>query len=131
MRINIQARGFELTESLRQHTERRLQFAIDWASDEVRTVKVRFSDVNGPRGGNDKCCMIQIPIAGQHDVVIKDIEADLYVAIDRAAERIERSLSRKLERVREVQHQRLLVADMDADSADDAVTFSHPARWSN
>ena len=131
MRINIQARGFELTEGLRQHTERRLQFAIDWASDEVRTVKVRFSDINGPRGGQDKCCTIQIPIAGQRDVIIKDTEADLYVAIDRAADRIERSLSRKLERVREVQHQRMLVADMDVDSADDALTLSRPAPWSN
>jgi ribosomal subunit interface protein len=131
MRINIQARGFELTEGLRQHTERRLQFAIDWASDEVRTVKVRFSDINGPRGGHDKCCTILIPIAGQRDVVIKDIEADLYVAIDRAADRVERTLSRKLERVREVQHQRLLVADIDADPVDEAFTSSRPTRWSN
>jgi putative sigma-54 modulation protein len=134
MRINIQARGFELTEGLRQHTERRLQFAIDWASDEVRTVKVRFSDINGPRGGQDKCCTIQIPIAGQRDVVIKDTEADLYVAIDRAADRVERTLSRKLERVREVQHQRLTVTDIEADSADHDITLADPnhlARWAN
>ena len=133
MRIEIQARGFELTEGLRQHTERRLQFAIDWASDEVRTVKVRFSDINGPRGGNDKCCTIQIPIAGQRDVFVKDTEADLYVAIDRAAERVERTLSRKLERVREVDHRHLVVAELDdvSESISDANAVSERPRWSN
>lgn len=131
MRINIQARGFELTEGLRQHTERRLQFAIDWASDEVRTVKVRFSDINGPRGGHDKCCTILIPIAGQRDVVIKDIEADLYVAIDRAADRVERTLARKLERVREIAHQRLQVADIDTDLAHETINSPHHTGWSN
>ena len=133
MRIEIQARGFELTEGLRQHTERRLQFAIDWASDEVRTVKVRFSDINGPRGGNDKCCTIQIPIAGQRDVFVKDTEADLYVAIDRAAERVERTLSRKLERVREVDHRHLVVAELNQEcgSISDANAVSDRPRWSN
>jgi putative sigma-54 modulation protein len=125
MRINIQARGFELTDGLRQHTERRLQFAIDWAGDEVRTVKVRFSDINGPRGGNDKRCSIQIPIAGQRDVMVEDTEADLYVAIDRAADRIERTLARKLERTREHKHQRLSIADQDdADNEADVTTAS-------
>jgi ribosomal subunit interface protein len=107
MRIDIQARGFDLTEGLRAHTERRLQFALSWASDEVRAVRVCLSDINGPRGGNDKRCRIQIPMAGAQNVVVEDAESDLYVAIDRAAERTERAMSRRLERLREHQHQRL------------------------
>lgn len=131
MRINIQARGFELTEGLRQHTERRLQFAIDWAGDDVKTVKVRFSDINGPRGGNDKRCTIQIPIAGQNDLMIEDTEADLYVAIDRAAERAEQTLARKLERTREHKHQRFNVTDVDATGDEDSTTSTPTAPWSN
>lgn len=107
MRIEIQARGFELTEALRQHTERRLQFAIGWAGHNVRTVNVRLSDINGPRGGNDKRCRIMIPLPGGQDVVIEDTESDLYVAIDRAADRAERSLARRLERSREHRHVRI------------------------
>jgi putative sigma-54 modulation protein len=127
MRINIQTKGFELTDGLRQHTERRLHFAIDWASDEIRAVKVRFSDINGPRGGNDKRCIIQIPIAGQRDVVVEDTEADLYVAIDRAADRIERTLARKLERLREHKHQRLSMVDIE-DAQDHAAIAVTPMR---
>ncbi|MFA7270433.1 MAG: hypothetical protein WC073_13930 [Sterolibacterium sp.] len=48
MRIEIQASGFDLTDALRDHTERRLQFALSWASDDVRKVLVRRSDINGP-----------------------------------------------------------------------------------
>jgi putative sigma-54 modulation protein len=101
MRIDLQARGFDLTQGLREHAERRLQFALGWADRNVRSVSVRLSDVNGPRGGNDKRCQIKIPLAGGPAVVIEDARKDLYVAIDRAAERTERTLARRLGRLRE------------------------------
>ena len=107
MRIDIKASGFDLTEGLREHTVRRLQFALGWANHDVRAVSVRLSDINGPRGGKDKRCRIQVPFAGTPNVVIVDTEADLYVAIDRAAERAERAVVRRLERLREFSHARL------------------------
>jgi len=105
MRIDIQARGFELTSALRAHAERRLQFALDWAGREVRKVNVRLSDINGPRGGSDKRCAIQITI-GEKNLVVEDTKDDLYLAIDRAVERSKRMLSRRLARLREHQHTR-------------------------
>jgi putative sigma-54 modulation protein len=114
MRIDIQARGFDLTQGLREHAERRLQFALAWADKDVRSVSIRLSDVNGPRGGNDKRCQIKIPLVGGPDVVIEDAEADLYVAIDRAAERTERTLARRLGRLREHRRTRLNASDAAA-----------------
>lgn len=107
MRINIQALGFDLTDGLREHTQRRLQFALSWASNDVRKVAVRLSDINGPRGGSDKRCRIRIPLLGTRDVIIEDTEADLYIAIDRAAERAERAVARMLGRLREQHHERI------------------------
>ena len=106
MRIDIQARGFELTEGLRQHTERRLQFALSWASHDVRSVSVDLSDINGTRGGPGKRCCIQIPLPRMQPVVIEEVETDLYVAIDRAANRSERTVARRLERLRDHRHDR-------------------------
>jgi len=106
MRIEIQAKGFLLTEALREHTERRIRFAFSWASGHVRKVMVRLSDINGPRGGSDKRCQIQIPMQSTNDIVIEDTEADLYIAIDRAADRAERTIARKLERDREHKHEK-------------------------
>lgn len=125
MRIDIQASGFDLTEGLRQHTARRLQFALGWASHNVRTVSVRLSDINGPRGGNDKRCRIKIPLHGGQDVVIEDTESDLYVAIDRAADRTERAVARRLERSREHHHVRIGADEtLETHAAQDAVMAS-------
>ncbi|MDG4549385.1 MAG: HPF/RaiA family ribosome-associated protein [Candidatus Contendobacter sp.] len=104
MNIHIQARGFPLTEGLREHVARRLQFALGWADDRLRQVSVRLSDENGPRGGEDKRCRIRIAFPGGPSAVIEDTEADLYVAIDRAADRAGRSVTRRLERQRDYRH---------------------------
>ena len=75
---------------------------------------MRLSDINGPRGGRDKRCRIQVPFAGKPNVVIEDTESDLYVAIDRAAERAERAVVRRLERLREFPHARLASQEASA-----------------
>jgi putative sigma-54 modulation protein len=98
MQIVIQARGFDLTAALRQHIERRLHFALDWAHDHVSRVSVLLSDLNGPRGGEDKCCRVQIARPGVAEVVIEDTETDIYVAIDRAVDRAARTLARRVAR---------------------------------
>lgn len=98
MQIDIQARHFPLTDALRSHAERRLRFALTCCADHIQRVVMRLSDINGPRGGADKRCHLQVVLAGLPDVIIEDIEADLYVAIDRACDRAGRTLVRKLGR---------------------------------
>lgn len=101
MQIFIQARGFDLTPGLKEHVERRIHFALAWASQHVGKVSVRLSDLNGPRGGEDKRCSIQVAVPGAADVLIEDTEPDLYAAIDRAADRAGRTLARQVARQRE------------------------------
>ena len=100
MQINIQARDFKLTEAIRDYVIRRLRFAFSVRDDHINSIKVRLSDINGPRGGADKRCKIQISLPHFVDIVIKDTQTDLYVAIDRAVDRARRTLDRKLARRR-------------------------------
>ena len=100
MQIDIQARNFQLTDALRNHIERRLGFSLSARYDHIQRVIVRLSDINGPRGGADKCCHMQVVLAHLPDVVIEDTEADLYAAIDRAADRASRTIGRRLVRQR-------------------------------
>ena len=104
MQIHIQAQGFELTDDLREHTERHLRFALGWADDYLCQVSVRLSDESDPRGSKDQRCWIQIGFPDAPSVVIEDIEADIRVAIDRAADRAGRSVARRLERLRDHRH---------------------------
>ena len=98
MQIDIQARGFRLTEALRNQAERRVRLALGSASGKVRNVVMRLLDVNGPRGGADKRCTIRAHLPGALPVVIEQQEADLYLAIGRAADRAGRAVSRRVAR---------------------------------
>jgi putative sigma-54 modulation protein len=98
MQIDIQARGFRLTEGLRTQAERRVRFALGSTSGRVHSVVMHLADENGPRGGVDKRCTIRANLPGGPPVIIEQQEADLYVAIDRAADRAARAVSRRLEK---------------------------------
>ena len=102
MQIDIQARNFQLTNALRGHVERRLGFALSTREDHIQRINVRLSDINGPRGGEDKLCHIQVVLPHLADVVIEDTEEDLYAAIDRAADRTGRTVGRRLTRQRDL-----------------------------
>jgi putative sigma-54 modulation protein len=96
MQIAIQAHGFSLTDALEKHVQDRLRFAFSRVSGRVRRVLVTLSDINGPRGGVDKRCLLEVRLDGLSSVVIQDIQTDLYTAIDRAAGRAARSVMRRL-----------------------------------
>ena len=98
MRIDIKGLGFPLTAALLDHTERRLHFALTRTSDRIRRVVVRLGDTNGPRGGEDKFCKIQVHLEHAPLVLIEDAGTDLYAVIDRVAERAGRNVARCLDR---------------------------------
>ncbi len=98
MQIAIQARDFSLTDTLRSHAERRLRFAMTCCNDDIQRIVMRLSNINGPRGNANKRCHLQVLLTGLPDVVVEDIEADLYLAIDRATDRAGRTVVRKINR---------------------------------
>ena len=101
MRIDIKGLGFPLTAALLDHTERRLRFALTRTSNRIKRVVVRLGDSNGPRGGEDKFCRMQVDLEHAPPVLIEDTGDDLYTVIDRAAERAGRNVAKRVNR----QHQ--------------------------
>lgn len=102
MNLQIQAQDLPLTDGLRQHVAKRLAYALNHGRDVITRIVVRLSDINGPRGGVDKCCGIEVRLKAAPTLVVEDTQADFYAAIDRAAERIGRTLDRHLARRREI-----------------------------
>jgi putative sigma-54 modulation protein len=98
MQMEIQARDFPLSEALGSYLKRRINFVLSSRYDQIQRIIIRLSDINGPRGGIDKRCQIQISLPRLADVVIEDTETNLYVAIDRATDRASRTVNRRLER---------------------------------
>lgn len=98
MRLDVRGRHLPLTPALLDHVARRLRFALGRFAG-VRHVAVRVADVNGPRGGIDKRCHLRVDVAGRA-ITIEETDRDLYVAIDRAADRAGRATGRVLARRR-------------------------------
>jgi ribosome-associated translation inhibitor RaiA len=100
MRVSMRSPGLEPSVALRAHLERRVLFAVARFGDRVRSVQATLNDANGPRGGPDKVCRLQAELRGAAPVLVEDADGDAYVAIDRAAGRLGRSVARELARRR-------------------------------
>lgn len=121
MQLVIQARHFDLTESIRQHVEKRLGFLGRSHLSQVKQVLVRLSDINGPRGGDDKQCQINVHLPGEPAVVIEETRSDLYGAIDRASQRVSHAISRRLGKRKSRKRLRAHIARQHLQTGDDPV----------
>lgn len=102
MQVDIQSLGFTLTPALSAYARRRIDYSLGFAADRINRLVVRLSDINGSRGGDDKRCLIDLRAKGVPEIVIEDVESDLYAAIDRATDRARRALVRRLDQAREM-----------------------------
>lgn len=87
MEVHLLARQFPLTPALRSYAQRRLRHAFSFARDKLGDVVVRLGDINGPRGGQDMQCHILVAVPGRPTLVVRDVQDNLYTAIDRAVKR--------------------------------------------
>lgn len=82
-------------DGISEYSNRRLGIALGRYHGSVQRVCVRFGDVNGPRGGLDKCCRMSAELVGGRRVIAEALGADFQVAVDRAANRLARAVSRE------------------------------------
>ena len=102
MQLDIRGRNLRLTPALLDHVERRVRLAMGRFAPRLGRVAVRVDDLSGgPHGGLDKRCHIHLEL-GARALGIEEVDADLYVAIDRAVERAGRATERALARLRVV-----------------------------
>jgi putative sigma-54 modulation protein len=102
MRIGIISQGIALTEAIRAYAHRRLRTALNRYESLLGSVQVRVADVNGPRGGIDKHCVVEVRGPALAPIIVRERDVDLYVAIDRAADRIDRATARRISRARDL-----------------------------
>ena len=91
MQIDVQSRGFSLTNALQQAIEDEAQHYAARCPNALAGVRVRLFDTNGPRGGNDKACLVQARLLRRREsVVASHVDADLYRASAAAFAKLER-----------------------------------------
>ncbi len=100
MKIQIRKRDVKVTKILRAHVERRLGFALGRFGERIEAVIVRFSRANGPPAGAGKRCRIEVALRPR-SVRVEDADADLFSAVDHAADLVSRSFARAFDRERD------------------------------
>ena len=97
MQVFFESRDPEAAQ-LRELAVRRLQFVLRRLHRLVPRARVRLSDVNGPRGGLDKRCQVELNTEGAGTVLITAQAGDWRSALDSAMARAARSLAHSWQR---------------------------------
>ena len=97
MQIIFESRDAEGSQ-MRDLSVDRVRFALRRLTAQVPRVKVQFSDVNGPRGGVDKRCQVELKTESAGTVVIASLASNWRTALDRSLTRATRVLTRSLQR---------------------------------
>jgi putative sigma-54 modulation protein len=98
MRLTIVSPGLALSEAIRNHVERRSQFALGRFAPSIQSVHVCLRDENGPRGGVDKLCRVLVMPRSGSPFVVEGRGSQFVGSIDRTLQRAGRALTRLLKR---------------------------------
>ena len=97
MQVLFKSRHPQATD-LRDLTERRVRFVLRRLGWLVPRAEVQMSDVNGPRGGVDKRCQVELRTDGAGSVVVASVASEWRAALDKALARAARLLTRQWRR---------------------------------
>lgn len=97
MQIIVESRDTDGAQMRSLATER-VRFALRRLASFVPHAKVQFSDVNGPRGGIDKRCQVELKTDKVGTVVIASVARNRVHALNRALSRAIHAITRSLRR---------------------------------
>ena len=96
MLVHIQSRHFSLSAALNKYVKTKLQVMLGRYEAKIISLNVSLFDINGPKGGEDKCCKIIVKINGTSSIVLQETAVDLYDAINTCSRRARRAVKRQL-----------------------------------
>ncbi|MGH7926714.1 MAG: ribosome hibernation-promoting factor, HPF/YfiA family [Candidatus Binatia bacterium] len=96
MNFAIIGQNINLTESLLAHVERRIRCALGRFGKKIRHAAVQLTGLNGPNSRLDKQCKVTAFLSRGGKIIVKEISADFHTAINRALDRLERSIRLKI-----------------------------------
>jgi len=98
MDIQIIAKQVTVSDTTRGLVHRRIGFALGRFESRIARVVVRFEDLNGPKGGIDQRCSIDVQMRPRGEVRAEVIDTTLESAVHRATERASRGIANQIER---------------------------------
>ena len=100
MQLSIRARNTEISRTLEEWIERRLCLALAKFGGRISRMTVLLEDINGPRGGVDQRCRVEVLLVPSGKIEAEATDTDVVLAVSRATNRIARRVRDALERRR-------------------------------
>ena len=88
LRVDVVGVGFEISDELHRHVERRVSYALGRFGPWVERVTVRLSNTANPLGGVDQHCRMRAWLRRRRIVGVRTVDGSS--AIDRAVARLAR-----------------------------------------
>lgn len=105
MEVRIQMSNLTLTDrertSLRMHVQQRIERAFARIGRRIRHVDVYLNDVNGPRGGPDKRCVIKVDTHGTEPIVAHGLDRNLFSLVNQMTVTAVRGTIKRIRRSRD------------------------------
>lgn len=103
MDIEVFERNVTLKGDQKLLITRRLEFALGRFETHLGSIRVTICDVNGPRGGCDLQCRLQVAMRAGREVLVNEVGESVEAAITSAADRAARTIARRLQKSRDRQ----------------------------
>lgn len=96
MQTVIHSNDFAITSALDSFIKDHAKKSMRVCTDRVERLVIRLKDVNGPKGGVDKECSVEVKLARHAPIVVRKRSSDAYASIRQALGRASRITLRKL-----------------------------------
>ncbi|MFO0679369.1 MAG: HPF/RaiA family ribosome-associated protein [Polyangiaceae bacterium] len=107
MNILVRSVGLPPSSALHLYVQQRVRFALYRLLPPTADVTVRLVDVNGPKGGIDKTCRIDVQGVPAEVFHVEARDMDFYAATDAACSKLAERLRRTSQKRREsLRHRR-------------------------
>lgn len=100
MHVEIRVKHGRLPHGLEEQLDRRLHFALARFGGRIRRIRAFIEDINGPRGGEDQHCRIEVSLVPSGLIMAEATDDGVVSAVGRAAERVARRIRDALDRKR-------------------------------
>ena len=110
MKIEVKRDKVQLQNSLIANIHRHIAADLKRFDGMIRRVCVKIADINGPHGGEDKSCRIQVFLKRASSVIIEERGASLLSVASRAIARVDMAMFRVADRRREKRRLRTKVS---------------------
>jgi hypothetical protein len=101
MKIEVKQDKVELQNSFITNIHQNLTTGLTRFDRMIRRICVKIADINGPRGGEDKSCRIQVFLKRTSSIIIEERGASIFAVVGKAISRVDMAMFRMADQRKE------------------------------